>query len=182
MGMDPDLYYAEFNIGQKLNGSFEEQAAVMQTLVGAPIMTRNEGRGRFNLPAVEGGDELIVPLNVIEGGQASPTDSGSQNWTGQSSGELDPWRDVPMKSIPVVVKSEPREIRLKRPEPTTEEQDAFGEVFQEFFARQRRAVMSRIFAQSESWWDDGRWHEELSELYLAADSTVVCVVGGEELA
>jgi len=181
MGMDPDLYYAEFNIGQKLNGSFEEQAAVMQTLVGAPIMTRNEGRGRFNLPDVEGGDELIVPLNVVEGGQASPTDSGSQNWTGQSSADLDPWHGVPMRSIPVVLKSDTQEIRLKRPEPTTEEQDAFGEVFQEFFARQRRAVMSRIFAKSESWWDDDRWNEELSELILTASTPVVWAAAGEAL-
>lgn len=185
LGMDPQEYYAEFNIGQKLSGSFEEQAAVMQTMVGAPIMTRNEGRARFNLPAIgEMGDELITPLNVIEGGQASPTDSGSQNWTGQSSGELvihDPYRAIPMKSVPIVGKTEAQEIRLKRPEPTTDEQDAFGEVFQEFFARQRRSVVSRIFAKSESWWDDDRWNEELSELILTASTPVVWAAAGDAL-
>jgi len=67
--------YCEFNLSEKLRGSFEEQAAQLQTSVGGPWVTRNEARARNNLPRVEGGDELIVPLNVIEGGQASPTDS-----------------------------------------------------------------------------------------------------------
>jgi hypothetical protein len=56
-------------------------------------MTRAEARARLNLPHLEGTDELIVPLNVLEGGQASPTDSGSQNRAGangpvQSFGEI----------------------------------------------------------------------------------------------
>jgi len=69
--------YVEFNLMEKLKGSFEEQARAMQTAVGAPWMTRNEGRARFNLPALppEVGDVLITPLNVLVGGQASPTDS-----------------------------------------------------------------------------------------------------------
>lgn len=76
----PDFYktndlYVEFNLAEKLRGSFEEQAAQLQTAVGAPWMTRNEARARVNLPQVDGGDELITPLNVLEGGQASPTDS-----------------------------------------------------------------------------------------------------------
>lgn len=79
LDMDTDRYYAEFNIQEKLQGNFEEQSSVMSSMVGAPIMTPNEGRARFNLPAIEGGDHLVVPLNVTEGGQASPTDSGSQN-------------------------------------------------------------------------------------------------------
>lgn len=64
--------YAEPNITSKLSGSFEEQADYLSTMVGGPVMTRNEARARLNLSPVEGGDELIVPLNVTEGGQASP--------------------------------------------------------------------------------------------------------------
>src|SRR5690606_1691509 len=67
--------YVEFNLAEKLKGSFEEQAVQLSTSVGAPYMTRNEARARLNLPQVEGGDELITPLNVLEGGQASPRDS-----------------------------------------------------------------------------------------------------------
>ncbi|MFJ9113011.1 phage portal protein [Streptomyces sp. NPDC102283] len=76
----PDLednagVYVEFNIAAKMKGSFEEQAAAASTATGGPWMTRNEIRARNNLPAVEGGDELIVPMNVTEGGLASPRDT-----------------------------------------------------------------------------------------------------------
>lgn len=67
--------FVEFNVAEKLRMSFDEQARIFQTTTGAPIMTRNEARRRLNLPSIDGADELIVPLNVIEGGQASPTDS-----------------------------------------------------------------------------------------------------------
>jgi HK97 family phage portal protein len=72
---DPDGVYCEFNIAGKMRGSFEEQAAAMSTAVGGPWLTRNEGRARFNLPAIDGGDELITPLNVVSGGLASPRDT-----------------------------------------------------------------------------------------------------------
>lgn len=67
--------YVEFNLAEKLRGSFEEQAVQLQTAVGGPWMSRNEARARVNLPQVENGDDLITPLNVLTGGQASPTDS-----------------------------------------------------------------------------------------------------------
>lgn len=67
--------YVEFNLREKLEGSFAEQATQLQSATGGPWMLRNEARARMNLPAVDGGDDLIVPLNVTTGGQASPTDS-----------------------------------------------------------------------------------------------------------
>lgn len=75
---DPDVY-VEANIEAKLRGSFEEQASIMQSATGGPWLTRNEARALQNRSPLPGGDELIVPLNVIEGGQTSPNDSGSQN-------------------------------------------------------------------------------------------------------
>lgn len=70
----PDLpnsrrVYVEFNIAEKLQGSFDEQAQQLQMAVGGPYMTRNEARGLSNLPRIDGGDELIVPLNVAIGDQ-----------------------------------------------------------------------------------------------------------------
>lgn len=70
-----DGEFVEFNVAEKLKMSFDEQAKIFQTTTGAPIMTRNEARRRLNLKALPGADELVVPLNVLEGGQASPTDS-----------------------------------------------------------------------------------------------------------
>lgn len=70
--------YVEFNVEEKLRGSFEEQATVTSQAVGAPWMTRNEARRMRNLPPVEGGDQLVTPLNVLVGGQANPQDASSK--------------------------------------------------------------------------------------------------------
>lgn len=71
----PDMtgIYVEFNINDKLKGSFEEQARTLTTSVGGPWVTRNEARARMNLAPHAGGDELIIPLNVTVGGQPAPT-------------------------------------------------------------------------------------------------------------
>jgi HK97 family phage portal protein len=65
--------YGEFNIAEKLKGSFEEQAASLQVLCGRPIMTGNEGRARLNLPSMKNDptmDEVVFSLNT-----ASPRDA-----------------------------------------------------------------------------------------------------------
>lgn len=74
--------YVEFNIGEKLKGSFEEQATSISKLVGAPVLTRNEGRALLNRNAVDDGDELITPLNVVTGGLASPADTAPGDTAG----------------------------------------------------------------------------------------------------
>lgn len=71
--------YVEMDRDAAINGSPMEQAKLLNTLVGGPVMTRAEGRAVLNLPFIDGTDELITPMNVTEGGQASPQDSGSQN-------------------------------------------------------------------------------------------------------
>lgn len=68
--------YVEENVAIRLAGNPELQAAILQTQVGAPVRTVNEARKILNLHPIEGGDELIVPLNVVKGGLASPTDTG----------------------------------------------------------------------------------------------------------
>lgn len=71
----PAEQYIEAHVDAKLRGSFIEQAQAMQSSIGAPWLTRNEGRKMRNLPPVENGDELITPLNVLVGGLASPRDT-----------------------------------------------------------------------------------------------------------
>lgn len=56
--------YVEFNIREKLEGSFEEQADQLYKATGGPYMTRNEARAKMNMPAIEGGDVMILPLNL----------------------------------------------------------------------------------------------------------------------
>lgn len=77
LGLNPAEHLLEFNIEEKLRGSFEEQAAVASAAVGAPYMTRNEIRRMNNLPAIEGGDDLIMPLNLATENVSRETDGGN---------------------------------------------------------------------------------------------------------
>lgn len=72
---NPDVDYVEFNLQTKLAGSFEEQGSILQTAIGAPWMTVNEGRAKQNMSAIEGGDELIRPLNVTAPGDQDPVEA-----------------------------------------------------------------------------------------------------------
>lgn len=74
-GMDPDRHYVEFNIAEKLQGNFEEQAQALQTSVGGPWMTRAEARARLNLPTLEGSESLLFPLNLSTGPMDGSDDS-----------------------------------------------------------------------------------------------------------
>ena len=70
---EADGVYLEFNIAEKLKGSFEEQSDALMKLVGRPIMTANEGRARLNLSRQDdpSADELAQPLNQSTSSQAA---------------------------------------------------------------------------------------------------------------
>ncbi|WP_053618821.1 phage portal protein [Nocardiopsis sp. NRRL B-16309] len=123
---DPDLVYLEFDIREKIQGSFEERAAAGSTAVGGPWMTRNEQRALDNLPAIEGGDELITPLNVTQGGQASPRASAPPPYPAKA---LTKTRTVHLKAAP--------------PERAV---DQAGKELARFFDRQGRALSSLLGA------------------------------------
>jgi len=134
----PASYYIEANVEAKLRGSFEEQAQITQAAVGGPWTTRNEARARQNLPPIPGGDELIVPLNVLVGGQASPQDSGTQN--------LNEGPEPHTKAAP-----------------TRAQRDKGAAMLARFFNRQRGVVLSALGSKDAGdWWDAERWDRELS--------------------
>jgi HK97 family phage portal protein len=153
--------YLEFNLQAKLAGSFEEQAQQISSSVGAPWMTRNEARARQNLPQVEGGDELVIPLNVMIGGQASPTDSAPD----QTEFARRPRR----KSAGPRLKAAAQEDQVARAE----------KVLAAFFARQGKVLASAVGASKAArrrgkadepevseLFDDERWNSELAtDLY-----------------
>lgn len=167
MGDSADDVYIEVFLDAKLRGSFVDQAKSLTTLVGAPLMTRNEGRAKMNLPDVEGGDELITPLNVLEGGQASPSDVDSHD---PLDGDFDPNRGDP-KSGQFLLKSEgPASKWFAR-----------GEILMEkFFERQFRAVRAAIEAGRDNWWDQDRWNKELGEELTKLAHTASPEIGFEQ--
>lgn len=136
--------YVEFNIAEKLQGNFEEQAAALSSSVGRPWMTADEARALNNMPSLGGDAErLVTPLNVLVGGQASPRDSAPKNAL-------------------VQVKSSPRFLKAD-PVPDSY-QDKAKDLFKEFFKRQKKVVLSKLGAKAgDDWWDEKRWNSELSD-------------------
>jgi len=61
--------YCEFNVREKLRGSFEEQVASISTAVGRPWMTVNEARAIQNMPRDPdpASDKVGLPLNINAG-------------------------------------------------------------------------------------------------------------------
>ncbi len=168
IGADPDTY-VEFDLTEKLKGSFEERASIIQSSVGGPWMTRNEARADNNLPPVDGGDELIVPLNVIEGGQASPQDTHMDEQKGLTApsltGVVD--RDTVLREFKRLnklcgcqdCKSDPISIKAMS---SADEDERMADVLKRFFERQAASVLPKIGAGAD-WWDEDRWDMELAD-------------------
>ena len=152
VGADPGTY-VEFDLTEKLKGSFEERASILQASVGGPWLTRNEARADNNLPPIDGGDELIVPLNVIEGGQASPQDTHTD---GKSADQR------LIDSIATKMQKKASETRIKG-RSSEDEDDAVEAVLKKFFKRQADSVLPKLGAKAAGWWDEERWNKELAE-------------------
>ena len=169
IGADPDTY-VEFDLTEKLKGSFEERASILQSSVGGPWMTRNEARADNNLPPIEGGDELIVPLNVVEGGQASPTDTHMNSW--------EPVNILQSACGCIECKSAPKQIRIKA-RSTKEEDEKMAEILARFWKRQAASVLPKIGAKSAEWWDEERWNDELTDDILPLINAIADAHGKE---
>lgn len=154
--------YLEFNLAEKLRGSFEEQAKQLQAAVGAPWLTRNEARARMNLPAIAGGDDLVVPLNVLTGDLAWAADSDGTEAaaTGQSA--------------------RPATLRVPSARATN------AEALAGFFARQAHVLRSRLGAAKargetpsiDDVWDGPRWDRELTQHLAAAGPLPAAAAAG----
>lgn len=133
--------YVEFDLSEKLKGSFEERASILYQAAGAPYMTRNEVRAELNLPPIPGGNAMIVPMNLSTGDEMSlPVEEE--------------------KTAKVLLKS--FELRIKAPSATEEEKDALAKVLKKFFKRQFASILPKIGAGAD-WWDQERWDEELTD-------------------
>lgn len=185
--------YVEFDLQAKLAGSFEEQATILSTAVGAPWLTRAEARERMNLPRIDGTDELIVPLNVLEGGQPSPkTPLGDGGDTGKAQVPAEKSLESPIESnLPGVcsekgtetpeMKNEapegPRKVKYKGT-PRIDDVQEVTTVYRKFYRRQSKSVLAAIdrsrdkgtLVQTKAaddlerdWFDMDRWNKELRD-------------------
>lgn len=159
---EPRGHYVEFDLSVKLQGSFEERAAVIQSAVGGPWMTRDEARAMFNLPHIDGAEELIVPLNVIEGGLASPRDTDPTIDRNSQSAETKGCGCAECKAAHA-----PHRFKATA---TDEAATEMADAYRAFFARQRKSVLPKIGANptvpdegDPKWWDSARWDRELTD-------------------
>lgn len=155
LGMTPGDSYLEFNIAEKLQGNFEEQAAVLAKLTGRPIFTADEGRARLNMPALGGmAAELAVPVNLAlpsmpapgRAPAAAPEPPEVTEPPGEAARALESKAGAPAVKVGPAPGLRERHVTELR----------------EFFARQGRSVTSRASAGAE-WWDGERWDSELAE-------------------
>ena len=172
IGEDPEVY-CEFDLTEKLKGSFEERASILQASVGGPWLTRNEARADNNLPPIDGGDELIVPLNVVEGGQASPQDTHMESNSAVIE-DLTRHLTEKLKEKAASFKEEEKKIRIKA-RSSKEEDEQVKEVLEKFWKRQARSVLPKLGTKAAEWWDADRWDAELAEdleplMYSIADA------------
>ena len=155
---DMEGVYLEFNIQEKMQGNFAEQTKSLQSSIGRPWMTVNEGRRVMNLPMLDGGDELVTPLNVLVGGQASPNDSAPKEA---------PF--LPAKSLTTGEgKDESERYEVHRPDKRVEHETDWRKLLVRTFERQRNAILPKIKAAKgmndiNLIWDGDRWDDEVTE-------------------
>ena len=152
--------YVEFDLSEKLKGSFEERASIMQASVGGPWLTRNEARADNNLPPIEGGDELIVPLNVVTGGQASPQDTHMDMLSNAA---------LRFKVGGKGVNTTPSDAECEKVE----------KALSKFFKRQADSILPKLGAKSATWWDAERWDKELAKDLETILADIAAVHGGD---
>lgn len=159
--------YVEFDIQAKLQGSFEEQATYLTSATGAPWLTRNEARARMNLPAVDGGDDIITPLNVAIGGAGYGTETGGDPESTAKQGET-PRKKTLEEQSPVFTEEEMQ----KKHEDIERRQKRYAEVYRHHAKRQLDYAKTQLGAKSSAkvstkstpaWWDSERWNRELAE-------------------
>ena len=159
LGATPDTY-VEFDLTEKLKGSFEERASIYQSAAGGPYLTRDEVRAELNLPPLPDGQgaEIITPLNVITGGQASPQDTQGEPYDY-------PGVDNQAKKLePCACKQCKQEVELRLKGKSDKDDDEKVEaVLTAFFNRQARSVIPKINAGADDYWNAERWNKELTE-------------------
>ena len=160
---EPEGHYVEFDLEAKIAGSFEERASILQSAVGGPYMTRNEARAKLNMRALDGADELIVPLNVTEGGLAGANDTDPT---------VERYNAAKPQAKAATVDAAAREVvRKSVAEPPESAADEVADALSRFAERQGRRVLREMGEKSgakaadgtPAWWDGERWDRELAD-------------------
>jgi hypothetical protein len=159
---EPAGNYLELNIQEKLQGDFEEQAAVMQASVGGPWMTVNEARQRVNLPKIDGGDNLLAPLNMGAAGNNGPAAGAPIAPVSDPNAPADA---TPPKSNGGAHGAHIDGVKA----PVTADASVTAGMATEIarvMKRQRDEASKHIASKAPDWWDQKKWNRELSGALL----------------
>lgn len=164
-----DGVYLEFNIAEKLSGSFEEQGTAYQAAVGRPWMTANEARARQNLPSKDGGDELAIPLNIALGELPPPPDPAPPAPAPPPPGADGEPPPVPPDPADPEARGRKR-YNTTLPTLRARYREQWRKVLARHYRRQGDAMVSRVPKSRDAqkgvvagvWYDEDRWNEELT--------------------
>lgn len=167
---DSDGVYVEFNIEEKMKGSFDEQSSALQSSVGRPWMSPDEARARMNLPSMGGtAAQLGTPLNILVSGDTAPP------------AELDDAKAL----LPRGLKAagiDPTQPGLRK-----QHEEQWARVMARTFERQRDAITGKV-AETEipadtiqviltELWDSERWNRELHDDLFKLNTATASVWG-----
>ena len=102
----------EFNLDEKHMGN--DRLTALVSASGRPVMTTDEARSKLNLPPIDGGDELVTPLNVVVGDNPKPSPQIMPPQDPNGPPQDGSYREEPQKAL--VKASEPTEPTEQLPQ------------------------------------------------------------------
>lgn len=156
--------YVRLNLAEKLRGSIEDQAEAISRLVGRPVLTANEGRALLDRNALDEGDGLVLPLNVVVGGQTVP---GLAPFGGPTDGEA--------AALPAGAKAGRKAVGLTPALVAAiraEHEAGHTRTVSRTFERQGAEILSELGATGAVTFDRDRWDGELAADLFAAGLTL----------
>lgn len=167
---EPANHYLELNIGEKLQGDFEEQATQFKDAVGGPYMTPNEARLKQNLPKIEGGDKLLAPLNMGAAGNNGPAAGAPIATEPSGASEPDPTDDKPPVAPKALTTDPLRGVKASAPNGvgaiSDDKLEGLEKSLTSYFAKQHRVTAAAVNTKDTSWWDSKSWNNELKSILL----------------
>jgi len=152
----------EFNLDEKLMG--DERLKTLVAASGRPVMTTDEARAKLNLPPIDGGDELVTPMNVIVGDNPKPSPQvmGPQDPNGppqDGSGRQSDTPAQPPKAITKATFHPAQQADLGR---QLQNIDRSKSVVVKHYNRLQRGLMAKAQTDWEVW--DKRFSDNINEL------------------
>lgn len=172
---EQDLFFT-LDMDAKLQGN--ERIKTLTAAAGAAPLTRNEVREMLDRPPIDGGDELITPLNVVVGDNPKPApnvmpvqDPNGPPQDGSARNEIPPPQGQSSngshKALEVTTKPR-RASDMSRQRRYVDETVADLE---RFYTRQLDAIRAKSF-------DSARWNRELTDVLGTRIASIVEREGG----